>query len=362
MFEVLEKYNSEITVGGNIVYDNRNLWMISVNNDMLLKFDLDNKMFIKEYPIPDKRVWYGHYKIAKLNNKIFILPFLGVNIYLFDIIDESIKKVTKESMEQKEEYAIVEAIDKKIVAVEQSQGRIVEIDEANNIIFIDDKLKRALRKQGIEDNVCFSEEYFLLKGKMFLILKESGCFVVFDVMTYEVNVHKLTNNEKIYSVHGNEDYILFTTTKNSIIKWKDGYIIEQIDNDDFFDEQCAFLKPFCTNEVDYLFPWKKRCYYTIKEKQITKYNLDFAIREDSYPVDVYDQFQWIERHEDKTLIQSRINGDIFVIDNLTNEVDVIRLKVPDEKSVEIMKGLMSVKKYVLNEDEVFSLNRFIELV
>ncbi len=363
---VLEKFNSTLLVCGKPVIFDGAMWLISLDYNMLLKYDEAGTVLLNKYMIPGKMVSWGHFNVVAHAGKLILFPLYGYGIYVFNLSNETFQELNYDRClkdGKKERYDIVENVGDNLIFIDSYSNHVFEYSwVSGSIRRIDMKLLECLRNHGVDiASSIFTTEYCRVKDTLYIPIANSNKFIIFDLKSSDAVLHSLETKASIWSVAGNEDRVVFTTIEREIVVWKNESVLEIKDKDYITEKENTLLKPVCLCNKNYYFSWKGRELYLDDNGTIIKTELPFLSTDTRYPVDVYYQFQWIFVERQQIYVQSRINGDIFVIDAESNEVCVLRLPFPkDEVSRLINDFNLNLESILLREDDVFSLESLIK--
>ncbi|MCR5302201.1 MAG: hypothetical protein K6E49_07140 [Lachnospiraceae bacterium] len=365
--KILDNYNSCITVSGKPVFYDGFMWLVSAEFDLLLKYDFAGTTLLNRYKIPGKSVFWGHLNIVAFEKKLFIFPLYGYGIFIFDPNDASFQKINIEKYMidcKKERYDIVESIGNKLIFIESNSNHVFEYTDVDRTIrCVDQKLSDCLKINGIDTkSPIFTTEYCRVKDLLYIPIDNLKSFIIFDLKSYDASLVDIKTEGKVWSVCGNENCVLFTTTDGEVVTWKKDSISSIRDLSYLSNEKSILLKPVCVRDKVFYFSWKGREYYMDENDNIIKTELPFMSTDTRYPAGAYYQFQWVYTNEEMIYVQSRINGDIFVIDSLTNGVNILRLPFPQNEVSGLIKDVCKEGGYnPIMEDDAFTLDSLLGL-
>ena len=229
------KYGYELTIAGKAVIENDILWMVSIHNDMLMKYDWSTKRINRYYQIPGKSSEdYSHWSISIINDLIYVFPLYGSGIYVFDVNKEQFQEIHFDKYEsaKKLSVSISEVISDRVIFFDRNSNNVYAIHVGTNEIEqIDMDLKKTLEKKGFDiSKPHFSWKYCRLDDNIYIPVEDTNTFVCFDLNTYNALIYELESENDICSLSCTYDHVVFTTKGNGRIIWKEGKEIDKKDS------------------------------------------------------------------------------------------------------------------------------------
>ncbi len=346
--------------GAEIDIENRELWLVTNFTATLLKVDLKNSTVVKSYPIPIDRIEnYDFQDIKKVGNDLYIAPYNAEHLYRFSIIDEKFVKIDLDLTEQEK------TVKRKFRKILYAENGIYLIGFGLMLVLkLDLQSQTFKRIEGIASGSSFfANDCVAIEDDIYIpYFQENKVLHIFaaDDSWKEITIpnHKSTGFGTIAKTE--RGFMLTDLADNQIMyNCKEQDMVYQ-ELQMLSKEHLQYEKVYCYRDKEYFFPLRESTVWRL-DQQGNKKVLGYEYPEDHrFGTDYYTKFEMIELSGNRIYFQARTNGEVFVINLSTDEVQKCEIHLSDELKGALF-GNAAEKKYkeIVYEMDIYDLESLI---
>lgn len=326
------------------IYKNK-IWFVPFSVNMLCGYSLDNcKIDFKELLLDESVERALSYNTVELDGRLLSIPARGTNLYALNESFQLSQYSVGESS-TKEKYAPTCKINSSII--------IFPIEALDILIIQGDEISRIQWNQGVvlSCTACKNKAYFTNGTSNIYSITESGC----------ISNIRITNMDKICGVQFWKELTIAVSSDGGVylIDLNKGKCMRQLliaNKGDYF------ISSVIHNDKLYLFP--NNDYTTIYIYDFfadSVAHLSISKDENINEKWLYNSFGVPKVYDSKIYVMSPKHNALLVIDNDNVEKKIISLEVSYEEKTKLMKSKLK-KKYIVSENDIFSLDVFIDIL
>ncbi|MBE5848635.1 MAG: hypothetical protein E7298_00525 [Lachnospiraceae bacterium] len=350
--------------------DGDDLWMLTNETNILCRFDFRKMELQDYYVIPVRKITSNeHLSVCKGNNHVFVLPYLGTDMYVLDI---NTGQLEKEALPFSEEEKT--KLGKLIISVFYN-GKLYILGHSVKGIFCYNPEHNSwtgssyayledIKNEGIDIEKPFLNDcFYMSEGNLYTPIDKTNLFIRFDLNSLSHDILKINGNYRLRTIDCIDgEKFLFSTYDEERIVWSFSKGIE--------DERClnvtdveekAFMRVFFRNGKFYYISANERRVFVETNGEIQELFFDYEDN-DIFPVGLT-QFEAIFINEENIYFQARYNGQLFYIDTMDDSIHKLNIAVNKEKKAEVYSSFYRNlhNRIVITENNIFGLGDFIRI-
>lgn len=344
--------NNAIFVAKSAIVDKNELWMLSNDADVLLHFDFVNMKLSNYYILPgEKLLQYSHLVMAKNGNSIYIAPYMGDMLFLFDSLSGEIKNIAipydASEAEQKNKFNIAVVWKSQLVLVGHAIKGIFYYDMISGGFVRDTKYLDMIKKVQYDiSGFLFGDCYYQKENKLYIPLFCRNMILEIDLDKHINKIHELKYDTEIklctidgYEQDGREKFLL-TTKNDEMLIWSPVNGVEKMkDLGLLCGEEKVYMRAFHMNEKNYyIAAYERRVFVEIGD-EIRELNFEYENKGGVKEAAGGTQFEAIFKNGTDIYFQARSNGQLFKIDTVTDAIYQIDFDIVPEKRREIIEQI-----------------------
>ena len=335
-----------LTASRYSIIENGFLWVISLQSNFLLKIDLDKKILVDVYPIPEKTSReYTHKGMIKIDDNIYIFPYYGKNIYVFNVnlceFSEIDIPLNSNNTKGYYKFSNITLYNDKIFFLSDNNYGIFNLDIITKKIEINKEFVDDVEINDIdsETDLLYSEYGLRDDNRLLVPLYNQNKLLVFELnnMSYEIVV--LSDNVKLNTINKFEDTYVFTTTDDCRIVCREKTIIKSEKLNILTGGDYSYFCVKRVNKKNYFFANTESKIIVEKNGVIKEIEFEHIGRND-YPEFFALQFMMVELIDNSIYFQLLANGEIYHLDTLTEKVNKVEIQIPENIRRKIIRNIL----------------------
>lgn len=385
--------NNALFASLDAVVDGDDLWLLSVDMDVLLHFDFRSLKLLDYHIIPvEKWIPYAHVRLRKCGHNVYIVPYAENSMFFYDCVSREMGKIEfpyqNGESKKRSKFNMVVVWKSCLVIVGRDIRGIFYFDTISERFTKDIGYLVELEKVGCEGSaLLFNDCYYQKENKLYIPVLKKNLILEIDLEKRTNKIYELKQEKgirlrtiDIYEQDGKEKFLL-TTVDDEMLIWSPGDGIEKKRALGLlYGEYKAYARAFHVGTKNYYIASHERKVFVEEKDRIRELEFEYERRggfnEAVGDIQGYSQFNAVFRNGTDIYFQARSNGQLFKINTKIDKIQRVDFDVSLEKREEIIGQVCRsrqtvdvfmenlgfgleyfLKKYICREDEQLYVNR-----
>lgn len=368
--------NNAIFASKNAIVDGNNLWMLSNDTDVLLHFDFSGLRLMDYHILPgDELLQYAHMGMVKNGDIIYIVPYAGDDLVLFDCKSAEMRSISisyeEGEIKRKDKFCIAAVWKTQLFLIGHSVKGIFCYDVPSGRFARDTSFLKELEKAGCDiTTTLFSDCCYQKRDKLYLPVFCANLVLEIDLDKGQNRIYKLNSEKKIelrtidgYEEGGKEKFLL-TTVNDEMLIWSPLDGVEEMRELGLLrNRKGMYSRAFHVGKKNYYIAAGERKVFVEEDNRIEELEFEYENSGGAKEGANGTQFEAVFRNGTDIFFQARSNGQLFKIDTITDMVHRMDFDVTIEKRKEIRDQVYSSRPIadMLIENTWLGLDGFLKM-
>lgn len=339
-----ERKNNGIFASVNAVVDGEDLWMLSIDTDVLLHFDFKSLKLLDYYIIPGETYRrYAHLLLRKAGNIIYVTPGEENSLICFDCVSKKIENIhiplETDEIWKGNQFNFAAVWQSRLILSGYLGQGIFFYDMTHGSFTRDVGYLGAFKKLGCDLSALqVSYSYCQRKNKLYIPILFTNLILEIDMETCMNHIYELRYGKELQlrtiDEYGQDDKFLLTTADDEMLIWSPINGVERLRPLGLLHAQNKmYAQAFHVREKNYYIAAYERRVFVEKDERIRE--LKFENKDRGRVQEDSSQFEAIFKNKTDIYFQVRSNGQLFKIDTEIDMICQMDFDVTMEKKKEI---------------------------